>query len=540
MMELNQYKKEVVNSFVNSLVRERGHQRVLILSHGEFEIFKDVASSHVDVFKYNDGLPAQGKWDLILADLPLGMKSHKYGNSISYLLGTLLEATSLVAKDGEIFSIAEPNLFRQDAKGIRTALNSTDLRVNAVFNAPEGFLKPYTELQTSFVLIGRGIESHEFIGELITIEQSSILASNFATDTTGGNLATGIHCEVGKFDGFSRWKVRQQINTLETEYKNFDTKRLRDFVRNVNTTKPSSEFSEINNCLYVHKVGSKPVVSKIADLSTKHNYYYQCVCDETLVDADYIASFFNSKLGKLIYQSLSTGSYVPNITTQSLLDAEVSIPPLETQIQISTSIKKLKKIREKIFSFENDLAVNPIGSDYTLKQIDSMLEVVGELAESDKIISLIREGESKSVEFKETLSLDVKKASKEKYIETSAIKTLAAFMNTSGGTLLVGVNDAGEVLGVDHEVEKFYKNSNDDFLLKFKNLIKERIGAEAYNFIDYRLVKMSGKQVLYVACKESPHPIYVDGNDFYVRANPATDKLDGPKMVIYIQNHFKH
>jgi len=93
---------------------------------------------------------------------------------------------------------------------------------------------------------------------------------------------------------------------------------------------------------------------------------------------------------------------------------------------------------------------------------------------------------------------------------------------------------------VDHEVDKFYKNSNDDFLLKFKNLIKERIGAEAYNFIDYRLVRMGGKQVLYVACKESTHPIYVDSNDFYVRANPATDKLDGPKMVIYIQNHFKH
>jgi len=540
MMELNQYKKEVVKSFINSLIKERGHQRVLIISHGEFEIFKDVACAQVDVFKFNDGLPAQGKWDLILADLPLGMKSHKYGNSISYLLGTLLEAASLIEKDGEIFSIAEPNLLRQDTKGIRTALNSTDLRLNAVFNAPEGFLKPYTELQTSFVLIGRGTESHEFIGELITIEQSSILARNFATDTTGGNLAVGIHCEVGRFDGFLRWKVRQQINSLETEYKNFDTKRLRDFVTNVNTIKPYSEFSEINNCLYIHKVGSKPVVSKITDLSTKHNYYYQCVCDETLVDADYIASFFNSKLGKLIFQSLSTGSYVPNITTQSLLDAEVSIPPLEIQIQISTSIKKLKKIREKIFSFEDDLAVNPIGSDYTLKQIDSMLEIVGELAESDKISSLIREGESKSVEFKETLSLDVKKGSKEKYIETSAIKTLAAFMNTSGGTLLIGVNDSGEVLGVDHEVDKFYKNSNDDFLLKFKNLIKERIGAEAYNFIDYRLVRMGGKQVLYVACKESTHPIYVDSNDFYVRANPATDKLDGPKMVIYIQNHFKH
>ena len=540
MMEINSSKKEVVNSFVNSLIAERGFQRVLILSHSDFDIYANINCSHVDVFKFKDGFPSGGKWDLVLVDMPLGMKSRKHGASTSYLLESILESTGLLSDTGEIFSTVEPNLLLQSPKGIRHALGSTDLKVEAIFNAPDGFYRPYTELQASFVLMGRNTVNHEFIGELSNPEQSALLAYNFVKSTVGNSLTYGLNCEIGSFDGFTRWKIRQQINALETEYKNFDTKKLRDFVKQVNVLKPTNEFDDIKNCLYVHKVGSKPVVSRLSDLTTKHNYYYQCLCDETQVDADYIASFFNSKLGKLIFQSLSTGAYVPNVTIQSLLDAEVSIPPLETQIQISTSIKKLKKIREKIFTFEDDLAVNPIGSDYTLKQIDSMLEIVGELAESDKITSIIREGESKSVEFKETLSLDVKKASKEKYIETSAIKTLAAFMNTSGGTLLIGVNDSGEVLGVDHEVEKFYKNSNDDFLLKFKNLIKERIGAEAYNFIDYRLVRMGEKQVLYVACKESTHPIYVDSNDFYVRANPATDKLDGPKMVIYIQNHFKH
>jgi hypothetical protein len=33
--------------------------------------------------------------------------------------------------------------------------------------------------------------------------------------------------------------------------------------------------------------------------------------------------------------------------------------------------------------------------------------------------------------------------------------------------------------------------------------------------------------------------VYVDNKDFFVRTNPSTDQLEGPKLVAYIQNHFK-
>jgi len=235
---------------------------------------------------------------------------------------------------------------------------------------------------------------------------------------------------------------------------------------------------------------------------------------------------------------LRSSSWIPSTNKGDLADADVALPPLESQKEIIRSIKKLKLIREKIESFEDNLALNPISSDFALKQIDLMLDVVGELAEADKIKSIIRQGESKNVEFKESLSLDVKKQTKEKYIEDVVIKTIAAFLNTDGGVLLVGVTDAGVVNGVDAEIHKFHKNP-DKFLLHFKNALKTRIGEQFYPFIDHRLVKVDSKHVLYVDCKESTDPVYVDGNDFYVRTNPATDKLDGPKMVSYINNHFK-
>ena len=67
-----------------------------------------------------------------------------------------------------------------------------------------------------------------------------------------------------------------------------------------------------------------------------------------------------------------------------------------------------------------------------------MLNHIGGLSDADHVMSMAREGESATVEFKETFSLDIKKGTKEKYIELSALKTVAAFLNTGGGFLLVG------------------------------------------------------------------------------------------------------
>ena len=81
-----------------------------------------------------------------------------------------------------------------------------------------------------------------------------------------------------------------------------------------------------------------------------------------------------------------------------------------------------------------------------------MLDVIGGLTDVDKIYGLIRERESKHTEFKETLGLDVKSQTKEKYIETFALKTVVAFLNTEGGILLIGISDEGNITGLNKSV----------------------------------------------------------------------------------------
>ena len=135
-----------------------------------------------------------------------------------------------------------------------------------------------------------------------------------------------------------------------------------------------------------------------------------------------------------------------------------------------------------------------------IQKVDQILSSVIELSSADKIKSLSRKDESKTLEFKQYFSLDLKTKTKEKYIEESIMKTICGFFNTNGGTLLIGITDRGFISGIDLEIEKFHMSSNDKFLKHFKNKFKERIGEQNYPLIDYDLVSVDDKTVFNITC----------------------------------------
>ena len=98
------------------------------------------------------------------------------------------------------------------------------------------------------------------------------------------------------------------------------------------------------------------------------------------------------------------------------------------------------------------------------------------------------------------------------------------------------MSDSHELFGIDDEIRKFYAGSTDRYLLHLRNLLKERIGADQYPNVSYRLISVDGRVILMVECGMSKEPVYVDEREFFVRTNPATDKLEGPRLLKYIQN----
>lgn len=150
------------------------------------------------------------------------------------------------------------------------------------------------------------------------------------------------------------------------------------------------------------------------------------------------------------------------------------------------------------------------------------------------IAALIEAGESPTVEFKSTIRTNLKNGKKDKAIELAWLKSVTAFMNSEGGTLLVGITDDGTPTGID--ADEF--ENEDKCLLHVKNLIHEHIGSEFAGNIDCRLHPVQGRTVVSLTCRKSEAPVFLKigkNEDFFIRSGPSSTKLSMSQMVAYLE-----
>ena len=151
---------------------------------------------------------------------------------------------------------------------------------------------------------------------------------------------------------------------------------------------------------------------------------------------------------------------------------------------------------------------------------------------------LIQQGESGLVEFKSTLRFNLKAEKTDAKIELASLKTVAAFANTYGGILFIGVADDGAVLGL----EKDGFPNEDRLLLHFTNLLRDKIGEKALGLVHFEIIHIDGKGILRVDISKSNHPVFVKAQGkeyFYVRSGPSTLSLMLSEFHDYTLKHFQ-
>lgn len=150
---------------------------------------------------------------------------------------------------------------------------------------------------------------------------------------------------------------------------------------------------------------------------------------------------------------------------------------------------------------------------------------------------LVMDGETTRTEFKSTLRVNLHTNQPDKRMEHSCLKTIAAFLNSQGGHLIIGVSDSGEVLGL----EKDGFPNEDKMNLHLVNLIKDRIGPQHMLHIEPRFETFQDKRVLVIRCNPSDIPVFLkDGNteQFFTRTGAATTDLLASQIQPYIQQRF--
>ena len=153
-------------------------------------------------------------------------------------------------------------------------------------------------------------------------------------------------------------------------------------------------------------------------------------------------------------------------------------------------------------------------------------------------VELIKDGEGALIEFKSTLRWDIRAGKTNPAIERSCLKTISAFLNSKGGTLLIGVRDDGSIEGI--ETDKFA--NEDKFLLHLWTLIRLCLGRDFSPFITTKLEKMDEKTICVVGCHPSDRPVFLRQSGFdeemYIRLGPSSNAMNISEALNYIENHF--
>ena len=156
----------------------------------------------------------------------------------------------------------------------------------------------------------------------------------------------------------------------------------------------------------------------------------------------------------------------------------------------------------------------------------------------EEVLELIKRGEGEKIEFKSTLRTNLHTNEVDRKVELACLKTITAFLNSEGGTLLVGVTDSGSITGTN----KDNFQSNDRLALHFTNLIKEHIGNQYLPYIHFEIILLEGKHILKAECIKSNKPVFLRINkdeEFYIRIGPASVQITGSRLIEYIGNNFR-
>ena len=150
--------------------------------------------------------------------------------------------------------------------------------------------------------------------------------------------------------------------------------------------------------------------------------------------------------------------------------------------------------------------------------------------------ALIAAGESATVEFKSSVRWDMKENRLNEPLKFSVIKTVAAFLNSTGGTLLIGVDDGRNVVGLRGDYGAFKKSdSRDAFENWLTTQLLEHFGKPAARYFSMDFHEINGQDVCRIVVEPSPNPVFVTDKteQLYIRTGNSTRPLSARESIEY-------
>ena len=135
-----------------------------------------------------------------------------------------------------------------------------------------------------------------------------------------------------------------------------------------------------------------------------------------------------------------------------------------------------------------------------------------------------------------------------KKLEQVIVKTVAAFANAQGGSLLIGVDNDGQTVGLSRDYESLGEANRDRFELHLRNVLNQYLGAAfVASKVQIQFHAVDDVDVCQVDITTAKEPVIVamkdkDGQSvekFYARSGNSSQEIPMREMSSYVKEHFR-
>jgi type I restriction enzyme R subunit len=199
-------------------------------------------------------------------------------------------------------------------------------------------------------------------------------------------------------------------------------------------------------------------------------------------------------------------------------------------------------LTEPDFETITQTVVERIRADAELASTLAQQLGIGGSAALRTVAEIIDNDEDFAVEFKSTARWDLREAQPSKIMEDAIVKTVAGFLNTDGGTLLIGVGPDRKVVGLDHDYPRVKPPNGDGFVNWLTTHLTTAVGHAAVMRSRARIAVHDGLEVCRLDVAPSTRPVWAKTSKadrvFFVRMNNSTRALPDTELDAYMADRW--
>ena len=157
------------------------------------------------------------------------------------------------------------------------------------------------------------------------------------------------------------------------------------------------------------------------------------------------------------------------------------------------------------------------------------------------LYSLISHGESELVEFKSSLRWDGRENRVARALEGVIARSIAGLMNQRGGSLIIGVDDDGNPLGLEADYATLHPPNRDGFERCLRGIVETYLDADACPLVHVLFHDVGHQDVCRVLIEPALCPVYFveDGTPHYLlRTGKSTRELDERETMRHLSTRW--